>query len=129
MTMTIKKDIIAALVGIIITITLFGTLYTVKLSPPNNAVVYVDQSKMIYYAPPYIDMGVAASSDRPVDVKALRRMTIKEAQSQKYSPDEVSRKKGYFVQQYRSFSGYLLEKIGLARPLPTRWTGDGAWNW
>lgn len=128
--MTLKKDIIAILAGLVITVLLFGSVYTVKLPAPDNAIVYVDHDKKVYYAPPYIDNLIKSPNpEPPVDVKKLQASTLKEVSALKYTPDEVSREKGYFVQQYRSFTGYLLEKMGLTKPLPSRWTGDGAWNW
>ncbi len=127
--MTLKRDIIAVLVGIVIFIGLFGSLYTVKLQAPDNAVVYVDHDKKIYYAPPYIDNPVNSPDREPVDARKLEALTLKEARALNYAPDRASREKGYFVQQYRSLTSYLLEKIGLTKPLPSRWTNNGAWNW
>ena len=129
--MSIKKDIIAILVGILIFILLFGSVYTVKIPAPDFAVVYVDQEKKIYYAPPYVDKlsKPAGPAQTNIDVKKLKASTIKEMRDLKYTPDGDSREKGYFVQNYRSFTGYLMEKAGLAKPLPSRWNKDGAWNW
>lgn len=128
--MTLKKDIIAILIGIVISVSLFGSIYTVKLSAPDNAVVYVDHEKKIYYAPPLIDnLGKSPKPEQSIDVKKLKASTLQEVRALKYTPDEVSREKGYFVQQYRSFTSFLLEKTGLSKPLPSRWTKEGAWNW
>jgi hypothetical protein len=127
---TVKKDIIAILIGIVIFVSLFGSIYTVKLPAPDNAVVYIDQEKKIYYAPPLIDkLAKSPQPEQTIDVKKLKASTLKEVRALNYSPDEVSREKGYFVQQYRSFTSYLLEKMGLSKPLPSRWTKEGAWNW
>lgn len=128
--MTLKKDILAVLVGLVIFIGLFGSVYYVKLSAPDNAVVYVDQEKQVYYAPPYIDNVIKPlKGNSPIDVTKLTASTLKEVRDLNYTPDPVSQEKGYFVQEYRSFTSYLLEKFGLTKPLKTRWTKDGAWNW
>jgi hypothetical protein len=64
-----------------------------------------------------------------VDVKKLGRMTLQEAKSQGFTADEASVEKDYFRQKYRPLTTFLLEKAGLAKPLPVRWTKDGEWNW
>ncbi len=125
--MTIKKDIIAIIVGLIISIVLFGSIYTVKISAPDNAVVYVDQETEIYYAPPYIDN--APDGQTGINTNNLKAFTLNEVRELNYTPDKNSVERGYFKQQYRSLTSYLLEKIGLRKPLPTRWTPNGEWNW
>ncbi|MFZ5647571.1 MAG: hypothetical protein ACOY30_08130 [Bacillota bacterium] len=123
------SNIPAIIVGIILFVALFGSNYTVTLSAPDYAIVYADPEKKIYYAPPFVDNMNKTKPQEPVDVKKLQRLTLKEAQSRNYRPDEVSREKGYFEHRYRTFTSYLLEKIGLMKPLPSRWTRDGDWNW
>ncbi len=125
--MTIKKDIIAALVGIVITIILFGSLYTVKIPAPGNAVVYVDNDSKTYYAPPYIDN--TKPGKLQIDVNKLKPSTLEQVRKLNYTPDKYSLDNGYFQQRYRPLTSYLLEKIGLREPLPRRWTPDGQWNW
>jgi hypothetical protein len=122
------RDTIAIIAGIIIFFFLFGSIFTVVLKAPDNAVVYADPEKKVYYAPPYID-NLDDSSKAAIDVKKLQPSTLKKVRELKFVPDEASREKGYFEQNYRSYLSFALEKIGLAEPLPLRWTGDGAWNW
>ena len=119
------SNIIAMLIGLILFVALIGSNYTVPLTAPDYAFVYVDAEKKIYYAPSYID--IAKPPD--VDVKKLQRMTLQEARNKGLTADETSEEKGYFRQEYRPLSTYLLEKMGLAKPLPVRWNKDGAWNW
>lgn len=124
------RDIIATIVGLFLFVLLFGSLYTVKQTAPDYATVYVDPEKKVYYAPPYIDsLNARSKPDNPVDTKKLKALPLKEARALNYSPDETSKEKGYFVQQYRSLTSYLLEKAGLSKPLPLRWNKDGSWNW
>ncbi len=128
--MSIKKDIIAIFIGLIIFISVFGSVYTVKLEAPGHAVVYADPEKKVYYAPPYID-GLMSQSKLPkeIDAKKLKPYPMAEARVMQYRADETSRERGYFVQQYRSLSSYILEKAKIVKPLPTRWNKDGTWNW
>ena len=119
------SNITAIFIGLILFVILMGSNYVIPLTAPDNAIVYTDAGKKIYYAPPYIDIAKPPT----VDAKKLGNMTLKEAKSQNYSPDEASVEKGYFRQEYRPLSTYLLEKMGLLKPLPIRWNSDGAWSW
>lgn len=58
-----------------------------------------------------------------------RLTTIKEVHALKYTPDANSRDNGDFIQEGRSMSGILLEKVGLLPPLKNRWNKYGTWNW
>ena len=128
--MTFKKDIVAILVGLIIFMGIFGSIYNVTLPAPDNAVVYVDQEKQIYYAPPYIDNVIKPlKTHSPIDVTKLKASTLNEVRLLNYTPDPMSQEKGYFIQHYRNFTSYSLEKLGLTKPLDSRWTKEGAWNW
>ncbi|MFZ5643801.1 MAG: hypothetical protein ACOY46_09455 [Bacillota bacterium] len=119
------SNIIAVLVGLILLVVLMGQNFTVPLSAPDHAIVYVDAQKKIYYAPSYIDIAKPPS----VDVKKLTRLTLTEAKAQNYAANETSVEKGYFRQEYRPLTTFILEKVGLAKPLPVRWNKDGSWNW
>lgn len=122
-------NIPAIIVGLIIFVALFGSNFSVTLSAPEHAIVYIDPVKKIYYAPPYIDnMGKTKPPD-PIEVKNLQRLTLKEARRLNYRPDEACVDKDYFKHKYRTFTGFLLEKAGLMKPLPSRWTPEGDWNW
>jgi hypothetical protein len=119
------SNAIAVLIGLVLLVVLMGSNYTVSLEAPDYAFVYTDTEKKIYYAPSYIDIARPDS----VDVKKLGRMTLQEAKSQGFTADEASVEKDYFRQKYRPLTTFLLEKVGLAKPLPVRWTKDGEWNW
>lgn len=126
------RDIIASLVGLVIFMIAFGSLYTVKQEIPDYATVYADPEKKVYYAPPYVDKLMAnpeSKPDNPVDVDKLKAMPLKEALALNYTPDKNSEEEGYFIQRYRDLKGYLLEKAGLTNPLQKRWNKDGSWNW
>lgn len=124
------SNIPAIIIGFILFVGLFGSNYTVTLSAPDYAIVYVDPDKKIYYAPPYIDnLSQLPKPAEPINVKNLQRATLKEVGSLGYRIDEVSKDKDYFEQKYRTLTSYMLEKIGFLKPLPPRWNPDGAWNW
>jgi hypothetical protein len=125
--MTIKKDILAILVGLIISTIIFGSIYTVKLTAPDNAVVYLDNSAKIYYAPPYVENN--PQGKLTVKLETLTASTLSQAKTLGFVADKGSTDNGYFKQNYRSLSSYLLEKMNFTKPLPTRWTTDGSWNW
>ena len=126
------KDLIAIIIGLLLTTMTFGLVYIVPQAAPDNTIVYVDAEKKIYYAPPYVDnikTHPEIVPEQPIDIKKLHAITINEAKSLNYTPDQVSKEKGYFVQKYRSFTGLIMEKLDIVKPLPSRWNKDGAWNW
>jgi hypothetical protein len=47
----------------------------------------------------------------------------------KYEPDQKCGGESGFTQDGRSYTGNLLERMGLLPPLPSRWNEDGSWNW
>jgi hypothetical protein len=125
--MTIKKDILAILVGLIISTIIFGSIYNVKLTAPDNAVVYLDNSARIYYAPPYVENN--PQGKQAVKPETLTASTLSQAKALGFVADKGSADNGYFKQNYRSFTSYLLEKMNFTKPLPIRWTEEGSWNW
>jgi len=126
--MTLKKDIIAILVGLIIFVMAFGSFYTVKIKAPDHAIVYIDIQKKIYYPPPYVDYHNKQNPAQPITGQ-LGAVTLQEARQMQFSPYPPEKEKEYFVQRYRSFSSLLLERVGLRKPLPVRWDPEGAWKW
>ncbi|NTW05649.1 MAG: hypothetical protein HGA27_05995 [Peptococcaceae bacterium] len=125
--MTIKKDILAILVGLIISTIIFGSIYTVKLTAPDNAVVYLDTTAKIYYAPPYVENN--PQGKLAVKLETLTASTLSQAKKLGFTPDQGSAENGYYKQNYRSLTSYLLEKMNFTKPLPMRWTEEGSWNW
>lgn len=124
------SNIVAVIVGLFLFFSLFGSNFTVKQKAPDYAIVYVDPEKKIYYAPPYIDnLSPAARLAENIDIKTLTRSTLKEVRNSQYTLNEVSKEKGYFSQEYRTLVAFSLEKLGLLKPLPSRWNNDGSWNY
>ena len=117
--------IIALIIGISVLIALFGQLIMINKPIPPEAIVYVDEKTHFYYAPPYI-IGNKYPSD--LDVSNLKAMTIAEAESNNYQPDEKCKEMGYFRVQ-NTLKDTILLKIGLIEPPPSRWNPDGSWNW
>ena len=86
---------------------------------PPHAVVFVDPSTGVYVAPPCLARRNMALISMPVGT----------ARSLKYEPEPKCRDLGAFLQDARSPSGMLLERLGILGPLPSRWNKDGTWNW
>lgn len=87
---------------------------------PDNALVLLDESKDTYLAPPCVKAEAAG---------LLQRVPLSLAQELKFQSDDQCRNSDDFVQEGRSLSGLLLQKVGILGPLPSRWNPDGSWNW
>ena len=87
---------------------------------PKHAIVLVEPARKTYIAPPCIG---------PLHASTLPPTTIGKARKEKLKPDDECRNANGFIQEARSLSGMLLEKVGILRPLPSRWNSDGTWNW
>ena len=85
---------------------------------PEYAHVFVDDKARTYFAPACVER-------RP----GLRFTTAREARNLKYRPDRKCKNEGGFIQDDRSLTGHLLQKIGILKPIPSRWNPDGTWNW
>ena len=105
----------AALIGVLLFI---GLGIGSSKGMPENAQVYVNDTTKTYVAPPCIKTE-----------KGLRRITVGEARKLGYGPDARCRDEGAFLQDDRSLTGMLLQKIGVLRPIPSRWNKDGSWNY
>ena len=90
-------------------------------APPKNTIVFVDNDTHTYIAPPCVTA--------QKDWTQYSRMTIEQADNLYFKPNPVCSKHGVFVQTDRSLGGHILEKIGLLKPLPSRWNSNGSWNW
>jgi hypothetical protein len=101
-------------------IVLFALGYYIEIIPnmPHYALLYVDDNNRTYFALPCVK-----------NLENLRLCTAADAYKLKYKPDPQCRDQGGFTQEGRSLIGYLLERIGLIDPLPSRWNSDGTWNW
>ncbi len=93
----------------------------VSKSPPKHAVVFVDSNEKTYFAPHCV---------KTLDERAtLMESTIGKVYKLKLNPDPKCQDAGAFLQEARSLSGQLLVKIGILKPLKSRWNIDGSWNW
>ncbi len=87
-------------------------------SMPRNAVVLLDHRGRTYLAPPCVR-----------DSRGYEEAIAAQAYEIGYRPEPECRDQGRYLQDGRSLSGLLLEKIGVLRPLTSRWNPDGTWNW
>ena len=85
---------------------------------PDYAIVFVDDQDSTYTTP--ICVGESHS---------LRSLTAEQARNLGYRSDRQCRNEGGFMQVGRTLPGALLEKLGILKPLPSRWNTDGSWNW
>ena len=93
----------------------------VSKSAPKHAIVFVNSAKKTYFAPPCV---------KTLDERTtLTESTIGKVYKLKLNPDPECRETGAFLQDARSPSGQLLVKIGVLKPLKSRWNIDGSWNW
>lgn len=56
-------------------------------------------------------------------------MTLDQAEKLDLKPNTACNAHKVFEQEDRSVGGLVLEKIGLLKPLPSRWDPNGSWNW
>lgn len=90
-----------------------------SVAAPDHAIVIIDRGGKYYFAPPCVSERMQQSP----------RITIGQARKLGLHPDSSCRDAGGFLQEARSLSGQLLEKIGILPPLRSRWNEDGSWNW
>jgi len=117
--------IVAILLGILILLGLIGQFIIISDQPPPQAVVYLDQSTGIYYAPPYI---LGKKYPAGLDESNLQAITIAEAKQKSYKADPDCVELGYFKQK-STLNDRLRIMTGLAEKPPSRWNEDGSWNW
>jgi len=113
-------DILRLVLGVPVVLLVLGLGVGSTQAMPLSAVLYLDDDSRSYYAPPC----VADSQGR-----ALRLGSSREARALGYRPDPGCRDDGGFVQDGRSLSGKLLQRIGILPEKPSRWNPDGSWNW
>lgn len=118
-------SVLAILIGVLILLGLVGQFIIIADQAPPQAVVYVDQSTGVYYAPPYI---LGKKYPPGLDESNLKAMTISEAGQKSYQADPVCADQGYFKQK-NTLNDKLRIKVGLADAPPSRWNPDGSWNW
>ena len=93
-----------------------GSLNTI----PGHALVIVDAVSKTYYAPICLES---------IDRRSQSVVSCEKAKDLGFSPDPECREIGAFVQEGRSLSGSLLEKLGLLDPIESRWNDDGTWRY
>jgi len=108
--------------GLLVSSLIFGFAVQTSKSMPSNAILYVKDYKKKYFHPKCI---------RSCDIYQYRLTTAKEAMELGYSPDKECQDEVGFLQPDRSFTGHLLQRIGLLKPLPStpRWNENGTWNY
>lgn len=114
------SNYIGGAVGALALFFALGFSVRVTYIAPDYALVMVDPADGTYFAPPCV-----AVEGPP----RLVPMTFRRARNRDLKPDDRCRNANGFIQQGRSYSGRLLERMGILKRLPNRWNRDGTWNW
>ncbi len=110
------KGLQAAVMGIVVLLCIGFGIGSSK-TMPKNVIILLDHTNKQYLAPVCV-----------LDPSSYSVATVHEAYDLDYHPNPECRDQGAFVQEERSLSGILFEKLGLLRPLQSRWNPDGTWN-
>lgn len=114
---SLARNLIAA-AGVVVAFFVLGFGIGSSHSMPRNAIVLLDHRGRTYLAPPCVR-----------DSSGHDEAIAGQADEMGYRPEPACRDQGGFVQEGRSLSGLLLEKMRVLRPLTSRWNPDGTWNW
>ena len=106
------------IVGLLVSSLIFGFAVQTSRDMPPNAILYVSDYRKIYFAPPCLK-----------SCANYRLTTAKEVRELGYSPDKDCRDRVGLQQPNRSFTGHFFQRIGLLKPLPSRWNENGTWNY
>lgn len=87
---------------------------------PGNVLVYADPVGKVFFTPGCLS---------PERVNSLLPSTLGEAVQHNFNLDSKCKDQGELFQEDRSLGGSWLQKIGILRPLKSRWNSDGTWNW
>jgi hypothetical protein len=110
----------STVLGIVVLLVFAGFGIGSSKVAPEYALVFVDASQNTYIAPPCL------AREKWV---LYPQLTIEQAHKLKLNPEPKCRDDGGFVQEDRSLTGVMFEKLGLLSPLQSRWNADGTWNW
>lgn len=98
---------------------------------PDHTLLLVNRDTKEYYAPPCIMTEGYDNVDKIRMFAMLTNLTVltdKELKGKGLKLNADCRDEGGFVEEGRSLSGGLLEKIGLLPKFKSRWNDDGTWN-
>src|SRR5262245_55659568 len=117
------RRVATAIVAVVLGLSWLATGIGSSRPMPDNAQLILDTVTPTYFAPPCL-------ASAPLYVKHVGIAgSSRDASELKYQPDPACRDAGGFVQEDRSLFGLVLVAIGVLKPLPSRWNGDGSWNW
>ncbi|MEZ5428333.1 MAG: hypothetical protein R2747_18840 [Pyrinomonadaceae bacterium] len=111
-------NLLGGLLSVLILLFLGGFGIGTSKLPPDNAVILFNDEAKTYSIPPCVEKGLP-----------YREGTRKELNDKDYRKVGCKNDDFSMLQEGRSLSGKLLERIGFLPPLPSRWNEDGSWNW
>lgn len=117
------------IIGIPLFIFLIGFGCDTLRTMPNQALVFVDKGE--YFAPPYFMAQNFYTSEDLYVYAGWKNIEIKRYEEVKkvYMPNKDCADSEFFIEEGRSLSGLLLEKLGVLPPFKSRWNNDGSWNY
>lgn len=99
---------------------------------PDDTLFFVSEQNKEYFSPPCI---MKSGFNDVSEIKFFAVMTNLKVYKSKditinhFTPNIGCRQKSGFLEQPKSYSLILLEKIGLVSTAQSRWNTDGSWNY
>jgi hypothetical protein len=131
--------------GVSLTLAILGFWTSSVITAPGNAIVYVDVAYGTYLSPPCVPFSSEQKAEwqrqisdatTPEDtahtferLTGLRVSTITEARRKGFRADRDCNDRGGLSMEGRSLTGLAFERVGILRPLSSRWGENGSWNW
>lgn len=122
---------ITLIIGIPFILLIIGFGIETTNTCPDHALVLVDEKSKEYYAPPCLIESGYDSVDEIEEFAQIVDMVVMtkgEAKKNKYSSNRDCADENGFIEEGRSLSGSLLEKIGILPKQNSRWNDDGTWK-
>lgn len=120
-----------ALVGLALVVGL--SLDSFKVTP-ENAIIYIDPTKKLYYSPLCVHGKTPTSMEQLLALEFPEFMELdagryRDIAEKDYQTPNECKGLTYWFQENRSMTGNLFQKVGILKPLPNRWNPDGTWNY
>ena len=98
---------------------------------PDNTLIFVNEQTKEYFAPPCLMESGFDNIDKINQFASDHNLTVyrdREITGKGLGPNPECRGSKGLIEDGRSLSGGLLEKIGLLSKFKSRWNADGTWN-
>lgn len=125
------KKIGLSIFSICVVLFLFGLSIGTVFTCPDNALLLIDEGRGEYFAPPCLMHTEYNKSEKIFEFAQKNNLKVlqrKEILRKNLNPNVECREENGFIEDGRSISGRLLEKIGILPKFESRWNSDGTWN-